>query len=648
LNAAVTLCGAEALVIALPLAGLLWLCGSVSPVAAFAAMTLATLIVLCTGAVLLRAIGAEDASPAAAWVLGMFASSLALYALVAWLDMRATSASIVVALVAGGFAWRYRVWRARLDARDLLVLALCGAATLLWSHHSAAAPAILSRLDVLPVWIDYAIHGGIISGFGDPLAQGAQSIELAGFPRPFYHYASYLMPAVLAAPLDLPGLPLATSVWLPLGVFTLCAGAYAFGQVLAGQSGGVGAVAALALVPDAGDYGLRNAFFGFKWHVLTHPSAAYALGIALVSFAFLRRWREERRPLFLAASLVLATGLLFFRAHVFVLALPCVVATAAIGTAEFRRRWPIYTGAALALLAAVYFVVGEQRALPFFLDTVHHQPSIAYAGWYDAILQHYGAVLAVPVGLLLVFPVFLGIFTLLYPMALWLRRRSAFDAMPMLLVAGYAALMLLAPIPANGDPTELTQRPFVLVYAAIAVWTCAVLAERLSFRRVLCASGAALILLWPQSGLWSEFPKFSWGWNYYARSVTPGLLQAATFLRAQGKPGDVFAAQGLQGGWVPTDIAVELTALSGMPAYLARPYIHEGQGIERHWVAQARLAALQSIARETQAAKALARLGELGVHWHVVAGDRGPAWDPDRQLAAFTQGKVAVYRTTNR
>ena len=57
---------------------------------------------------------------------------------------------------------------------------------------------------------------------------------------------------------------------------------------------------------------------------------------------------------------------------------------------------------------------------------------------------------------------------------------------------------------------------------------------------------------------------------------------------------------------------------------------------------------MQSIARETQAAKALARLGELGVHWHVVAGDRGPAWDPDRQLAAFTQGKVAVYRTTNR
>ena len=175
--------------------------------------------------------------------------------------------------------------------------------------------------------------------------------------------------------------------------------------------------------------------------MLTQPSATYALGIALVSFAFLKRWCQERRPRLLAASVALAAGLLLFRAQIFLLALPCVLATAAIATVEFRRRRLLYVGAALALLIVLYLIVDGQRALRPFLATVHDQPAIAYAGWYDSLLRRYGARVALPLGVLLVFPVFLGAFTLLYPIALWLRHRSAFDAVPLLLIAGYAALV---------------------------------------------------------------------------------------------------------------------------------------------------------------------------------------------------------------
>jgi hypothetical protein len=287
---------------------------------------------------------------------------------------------------------------------------------------------------------------------------------------------------------------------------------------------------------------------------------------------------------------------------------------------------------------------------------VHDQPGIAYAGWYDSLLQRYGARVALPVGVLLVFPAFLGIFTLLYPIALWLRHRSAFDAMPLVLIGGYAALMALAPIPWNGDATELTQRPFVLVYAVVAIWTAAVFVERVSFRWMLALTGAAVVAMWPHSGLWGEAPKFSWGWNYYARAITPGLAQAAAFLRKEGKPGDEFAVQrlepgwmpSLRPGWVPTDAAVELTALSGMPAYIARPYIHIAQGGERQWVAQERYAALEAVARETQASAALARLRGLGIRWYVVMDGRGPAWDPQRLLAVFRDRRVAVYLSTSR
>ena len=99
---------------------------------------------------------------------------------------------------------------------------------------------------------------------------------------------------------------------------------------------------------------------------------------------------------------------------------------------------------------------------------------------------------------------------------------------------------------------------------------------------------------------------------------------------------------------MPTDAAVELSALSGMPAYIARPYLDVLQGGERRWVAEERLAELEAIERETRPRAALGRLGAKGVSWYVVTGGVGPRWDPDRQLAAFTQGKVAVYRITNR
>jgi hypothetical protein len=642
-----------------PLAWQLWMSGAVTLVAALGALALFVFVVMSAGFVLLRAVDAADMPAPAAWVLGVFATAIAIYALVIAFELPAAGAFVIWAGMVAALALLLRRQAAaavRIGRAEPLSLVLCAAVTLLWCSHSAEAPAVLARTGVLPVWIDYVIHGGVISGFGDPLAQGRQSVDLAGFPRPFYHYASYVLPAVLAAPLDLPGLPLATSAWLPLGFFTLCAGGYLFGQGLAGPRGGVAAVAVLALVPEAGDYGLRNAFFSFDWHVLTHPTAAYALGIALASFAFLKRWCDERRARLLVLSVALAAGLLLFRAHVFVLALPAVLATAAIASAEFRRRRLLYTGSALALLLALWGMADGQRALRPFLATVHDQPGIAYAGWYEFLSQHYGAGVAMPVGLLLVFPAFLGMFTLLYPVALWLRRRSAFDALPLLLIAGYAALMALAPVPANGDATELTQRPFVLVYALVAIWTAAVFVERVALRWVLALAGAAFVALWAHAGPWPEAPKFSWGWKYYARTLTPGVLEAAAFLRREGRPGDEFAVQGLQQGWVPalqpgwvpTDAAVELTALSGMPAYIARPYSHMAQGGERQLEAQERHGALAAVARETRSSAALARLAALGVPWYVVTGGRGPLWDPERQLAVFRDARVAVYLSTSR
>jgi hypothetical protein len=84
--------------------------------------------------------------------------------------------------------------------------------------------------------------------------------------------------------------------------------------------------------------------------------------------------------------------------------------------------------------------------------------------------------------------------------------------------------------------------------------------------------------------------------------------------------------------------------MTGVPAYISRPFIHYGQ---REEVARQRYFALKRVAAEESVPVALARLRELGIRWYVVAqaDRRGPRWDPERRQAAFVEGMVAVYST---
>ena len=272
--------GAETLLVAVPLAALLWRSGEVQVQSALAAMAVLVLVVMAAGRLLLRAAGAQDLPAPAAWVLGVFGTAIASYVLIGWFHLVAGTAFAICALLVLGASIAVRVRGAPAaspDPKQLVALALCAALTVLWCREIAQAPQALAREALFSAWADYFIHGGVISSFGDPRAAGRHAMELADFPARAYHYASYMLPAALAAPLDLPGLPLATSVWLPLGFFTMCAGAYALGAALAGPAAGIAALAAIALVPDASNYWLRtapSAFTGTSSPALAGPMAS--------------------------------------------------------------------------------------------------------------------------------------------------------------------------------------------------------------------------------------------------------------------------------------------------------------------------------------------------------------------------------------
>jgi hypothetical protein len=653
---------AATLVLAPPLAVLFWRSGAVSPLAALAAVALVAYVVLSAGFLLLRLARAEDMPAPAAWVLGIFATAISMYTLVVCFDLLAASAFVVwvlLLLCLGALMRRSAPAPRRLQRSELVALLLCVVGTVFWCWELAEVPQILWRDGVLTTWVDQFIHGSTISQFGDPRAAGRQSIQLADVPRMPYHYASYILPAAFVRPLDLPGLTLAMSIWVPLGFLTVCAGAYALGAALAGPGGGVAALGALTLLPDAASYGLHNRLFGYYWYVLAVPTASYAVGVALLAIAFLRRWTAARDARALAVSAALVAGLALMRMHIFALLLPAWLACAALSARLVRRRALLFAGGGLALFGlfvwAFYRVFPDTpHALGIFLEDAHtwQQPT-AYGGLYAGLMHLYGAHVAVPVGVLLVLASTLGIFGIFYPISVLLARRARrlelIDLVPLALLACYVLLIVTAPVPPHGDSTEFTQRPFVLVYAVFAVWTAAGFAGWLALqgglrrRRVWLPLliAAALTVMWV---LLSTVGDWRWARTH---QLAEGLPQAATYLRSRSQPGELLATQGLDTVPTTTDLAIQLVGMTGVPAYLSRSYIHISAGGSRARIAEQRYLALRAVERETSAEAALARLRALGIRWYVVAEtDRsGPRWDPGRRRAVFVDRMVAVYAT---
>src|SRR2546425_1573280 len=92
---------ATTLVLALPLSALLWLSGAVPLHLALGGVTLVVFFVTFSGFLALRALRLAELPASAAWVAGVFASALVVYALVAWFKLRAVHA---FALWAGALA----------------------------------------------------------------------------------------------------------------------------------------------------------------------------------------------------------------------------------------------------------------------------------------------------------------------------------------------------------------------------------------------------------------------------------------------------------------------------------------------------------------------------------------------------------------
>jgi len=265
-------------------------------------LVLGTAVVFCyvmfaCGSVVLRWLGAGSLSIVAAWPLGVITSGLSLWLLTVALNATAATAFAVWGLLVLvlDVSLRRKSVAPDTNRKDLFAIAICCALTAAWCRGPAATPTALAQGGAFHAWIDYFLHGAVIAEFGDPRAIGRGDIWLADVPKFAYHYGSYLLPAAFQVPLGESGLALATSIWLPIGMLSLAAAAYALGACLAGAPGGIAALVALFVIPDASNYWLQNGFFSFHWNIVSIPGSTYAIAAGLLTVVLAQRWIGQDR-----------------------------------------------------------------------------------------------------------------------------------------------------------------------------------------------------------------------------------------------------------------------------------------------------------------------------------------------------------------
>jgi hypothetical protein len=559
--------------------------------------------------------------------------------------------------------WRFRLQVPRLFWKEVGAILAMATGVAGWSWQIAGAGTALAHTFHAKFWIDYFIHGTVLVQFGSPLAVGQGDVSLAGASPVFYHYGAFMPAAALLQAMELDGVEAATALMLPIGLLFGAVGFYALLRGFAGRLTSLTSVFALACVPDPSFYGLKNGFFGFSWLLFTAPGTGYALGGCAAVLAILREAQAFRdwRRLTLAALLLTATFEL--RAH-FILVLVPTIALAAIADCSFvRRQWASVMVSTVVGLLVIFLLIGvipELRhawlgfsSVEQFVVIAHtgNTPT-AYDGLYAALRTSLGAGTALCAGVVLLIPCVLGALIVAYPVALVVvfrqRQFALFDLMPVWILIAWLAVVLLAPIAGNQDPTEYSHRSFPLIYATALVWTI-VLGVRATiaanhFRRptaVLCGLGFLTIMVAAECFLWPHDPAQplqAWGVGFYNQHLQPGIVRAAEFLRRHVHPGDRLAVTPIDPTARLVDTPIILVSLAGLPVVLSRVGIQLLHGGADKELTTARLAVLQAVEAKPDTAEAALR--KLGVTWWVSQRESAGADPP----AAFFDEGIRVER----
>jgi hypothetical protein len=486
-------------------------------------------------------------------------------------------------------------------AVDVAAIIIISLLTTLWCREIISSLVTVHQTGIFSAWPDIFLHSSEITSLQNYSVLSNQSFYLAGTEQSFYHVASYSLSSFYASITNEPALNVSTYFWTPVGIILMGIAAYGLGAMLLDRCVGFAATAAIFLLPDASMYGAKISFFGFHWLLQISPGSGYALAIVLVALAmYVQGVRQDRFALILwSMPIVLLSAL--FRVQI---AAPAAVMFTFLAAAVWRpaklwHRNAAYLIFASALILTVllfesielapHFLTGNYIGSKFF-DAIHARViELGSIGkMYKYIIDisplllnwliGYAVFLSAALGL--IFPV-VFIFTIKKLSSL---KEWKINIIPFFVILSSFMMIVLLPVPADGDFSNFGHRQFVLIYIVSMVllvyWVVLASKDFISKYQLTSNVKIAIIsflLLVGVSVPWINGQGIqqpnNWALGITSNLIPEALFNATSYIRQNSQIQDWVLSSNL-------DPLAKVVSLTERSAFLSRESLHQRLGGE--------------------------------------------------------------------
>ena len=368
-----------------------------------------------------------------------------------------------------------------------------------WCYDLLRPIELKNGVEIIRAWQDIYYHICQISTFASSKGfKTLSDVQMAGAAVHPYHFASYLLPAVLVDVTRSSALVAYESILVPLGILTAALAAYSLSSIIFGKWPALAASLALMLLPDTSQQGFGNPFFSYHWLQQIAPAQSYGVASAALVFMLMMEGCRITSYRLIVWGYVFVFVTLLYKSQIFV----AISFFAFIFPALFmKERIAKYRVFWLLLLTCIYFgIVTLSQTNPhvpiirldgtdltsYSLSILNMQTEGFIKKTFTYFFIHSGnnwylkAASFVLVLTICTFGVFLIIYILLLK---HMKRYFKPDQwlFPLIVVTIYLVMGSCLALDTRhiGTPEELLHRPFVWAYFVLVVWCAGATYHRL-------------------------------------------------------------------------------------------------------------------------------------------------------------------------
>ena len=471
------------------------------------------------------------------------------------------------------------------SSQNLIVIAFAIAIVSLIEIDALSSPIKEVDLITFKPWTDYFIHtANAIMMTGENIMAGRY--EAAGEAASFYHYGSYMLPALIIQTGLADALSIMTSFWATLGGVLAFIALFSLSKFIWGWQTGILAVTTLLLLPDASHQLFEHSYFGFQWLLQTSPGCYWGVALFAIGLRFLLEGLTTRQNKLIILAFSLIALMPLIRAQFSILTFELFVIVSMIYYPHLKIRYRILgTAVGMLLIFGLTQLIGPhiynptlsgpsggKEFLTTFLNPAFTSNFYGLKTLIPTIVEGSGSSILASI-FIIIFVTGFGF--VLYPASVLISKLHnkplRYSSIPLIFSFLYTAYIWHMPVNSGGNPFEMTHRPFVLIYSLVGLWVSGQLftaakyyvVDRLSGKQIYTAVLSVFILLITLHLLQAPASERYGRESYLNTQYSRGLYDVSRKVRELGSRSDRF----LDSGFDPGNFII---AVSETRSYLSR------------------------------------------------------------------------------